>query len=312
MMSQRVRRGLLAAAIIPVFLPAALPPPVYYSGVCEASAAASLDGRRFVVASDELELLTLYRRGTQQPLSTFPHPDVTDIEAAARIGDIIFWVTSHSLNKDGEDKKKRKILFATKVLPGSTLAAAGSDYRNLRADVAALLGVQEKVEQGGKVTGGLALHLNIEGLAAAPDGSLLVGLRGPLDAGRAQVVRIVDPFSRVGLPPRPSSGAVQPKVFRLNLGGRGIRSLERVGRGNHAFLIVAGPVNDAGLPPKLYWWDGRTQPTPGPALSFGGMKPEAMIALSTGRVQILGDNDDNCAEDKPAPPRRFPSQDVSF
>jgi hypothetical protein len=311
MMPKRVRRGLVAAAIIPIFLSAALPPPVYYSGVCEASAAARLDSSRFVVASDELDLLTLYRRGSAQPLSTFPHPGVTDIEAAARIGDTIFWVTSHSLNKDGEDKPKRKVLFATRVLPSGALAAAGSDYRNLRTDIAGLLGVQEKIEADGRVTGGLALDLNIEGLAAAPDGSLLVGLRGPLSGGRAQVVRIVKPFRLVGLPQR-FSKTLQPKVFRLDLEGRGIRSLERFGKGSRAFIIVAGPVDDAGLPPKLYWWDGRNQPTPGPALSFGSMKPEAVIASRKDRVQVLGDNDDNCAEDQAVPPRRFPSRDVYF
>ena len=312
MMSRRLRSGLAAAAIIPVFLAAALPPAVHYSGVCEASAAARLDAERFVVASDELELLTLYKRGAPQPLSTFPHPNVTDIEAAARIGDTIFWVTSHSLNKDGEDKPKRKILFATRVLASGALAAAGGDYRNLRAELASRLGVQEKVESGGAVTGGLALDLNIEGLAAAPDGGLLVGLRGPLLAGKAQVVRIVNPFGRVGLPPQGPSGAIRPKVFRLDLGGRGIRSLEQVGTGKRTYLIVAGPVGDSGLAPKLYWWDGRNQPTAGPGLSFGSMKPEAMIASRADRVQILGDNDDNCAEDEPVPPRRFPSRDVYF
>jgi hypothetical protein len=312
MFLRRIRRGLLATAIAPAFLTAALPPPVHYSGVCEASAAARIDGTRFVVASDELETLTLYRRGTVPPLSTFLHPAVTDIEAAARIGDTIFWLTSHSLNKDGEDKAKRKVLFATKVLPSGKLAAAGSEYRQLRTDIATLLGVQEKVEQGGTVTGGLARHLNIEGLAAAPDGSLLVGLRGPLHGGKAQVVRIVKPFSRVGLPQPPATGKAQPKVFRLGLGGRGIRSLERVGSGSRTFLIVAGPVGDSGLAPRLYWWDGRNQPTPGPALIFGQMKPEAMITWSTGMVQILGDNDDNCAEDDPTRPRRFPSRDVHF
>ncbi|HEU0098197.1 MAG TPA: DUF3616 domain-containing protein [Allosphingosinicella sp.] len=312
MTSRRVFCGLAAAAIFPVLLAGALPPPVHYSGVCEASAAAALDSNRFVVASDELELLTLYKRGAAQPLSTFAHPDVTDIEGAARIGDTIFWVTSHSVNKEKEDKPKRKILFATKVLPTGALAAAGTDYRNLRADIAALLGVQEKIQQNGKVTGGLALDLNIEGLAAAPDGSLFVGLRGPLSSGKAQVVRIVKPFGRVGLPQAAPVGPAQPKVFRLNLEGRGIRSLERVGKGSRAFLIVAGPVGDSGPAPKLYWWDGRNQPTPGPGLGFGAMKPEALIAVSAGRVQILGDNDDNCAEDEAAPPRRFPSRDVYF
>jgi hypothetical protein len=312
MVSKRIGRNVIALAAGSVLLSAAPNPPFYYDGVCEASAAAVVDRRRFVVASDDLDRLTVYARGAAGPVSIFPHPGVTDIEAAARIGDTIFWLTSHSLNSSGEDKAKRKALFATKVLPNGTLAAAGTDYHALRAELAAALGVPEKIEQGGQIVGGLAAQLNIEGLAAAPDGRLLIGLRGPLAAGKAQVVRIEDPFTLVGLPPHPPSGSPNPKVFRLNLGGRGIRSLERVGSGSRTFLIVAGPVADTGLAPRLYWWDGVHQPTPGPALVFGQVKPEALIVWTVYRGQILGDNDDQCSEDSPTPPRRFPSLDVSF
>jgi hypothetical protein len=48
----------------------------------------------------------------------------------------------------------------------------------------------------------------------------------------------------------------------------------------------------------------------GKGTAFGPVKPEALIAWSARRVQILGDNDDRCSEDEPVPPRRFPSLDV--
>src|SRR5262245_38608972 len=86
--------------------------PFKYFGVCEASAAAVIDETHFVVASDDLEFLTIYERG-MSGLPTKPHPipfHVTDIEGAARIGDTVFWLTSHSKNKPA-----RRLLFATKI-----------------------------------------------------------------------------------------------------------------------------------------------------------------------------------------------------
>ena len=283
--------------------------PFRYDGVCEASAAAILDEDHFAVASDDREDLTVYKRGNAAPLSRFVHDGVTDLEAAARIGDTIFWVTSHSLNKDDEDKQKRKVLFATSIASDGSLVEAGTVFRDLRSKVAKLLGIEEET---------LKASLNIEGLAATPDGKLLVGLRGPLtDDGRARVINIGNPFPLVGLESLPQSGTPFPMqaVSPLKLDGRGIRSIELVGTGEHTFLIVAGSVEDHGLPPALYWWNGDAShdPTPGPVVSFDGMTPEALIAWSDNDIQILGDNGDNCNEKKPdEKPLWFPSIDVKF
>ena len=74
---------------------------------------------------------------------------------------------------------------------------------------------------------------NIEGLAATPEGKLLIGLRNPLPQRRALVVPLENPAeliegktARFGLP------------IELDLDQRGIRSLELVGA---SYLIVAGP-----------------------------------------------------------------------
>ena len=277
--------------------------PVRYEGLCEASAAVALDDTRFAVASDDLEVLTVYERGKAAPVATVPLDDVTDIEAAARIGDTIFWLTSHSLNKDGEDKKKRKQLFATTVAPDGAVATRGAVSRTVRETIAARLGGDEAA---------LAKAFNIEGLAATPDGALLAGLRAPLtDDGKALIVRIDDPFALVGLSP-PADAAVAgdapaiAAVSTLDLGGRGVRSLDRVGE---RYLIVAGSVEDGGKPPAaLFWWDGAGAVTPGPAVSLAGLTPEALFAWSDGTVQILGDNGDTCSEK--GDDRWFPSVEV--
>lgn len=282
----------------------------HYDGVCEVSAAAVLDVTHFAVASDETETLTVYRRGNPAPAGpSLRHPDVTDIEASARVGDVIFWLTSHSFNNAGEDKPKRKLLFATRIGPGPSLVAAGSEFRGLRAMIAGALGVPEAT---------LAPRLNIEGLAATPEGDLLVGLRGPLAAGgAAQVVRIRNPLALVRLAP----GGVTARAElagSLDLGGRGIRSIERIGGGAHRYLIVAGPVQDAGAAPLLFWWNGVGAVTPGPAAALAGLTPEALLLGNPGktrrtpnRVEIFGDNGAACSDEAEAP-RWFHSLVVRF
>jgi hypothetical protein len=233
---------------------------------------------------------------------TVTAPDVTDIEAAARIGTTVFWLTSHSLNRDGEDKPKRKRLFAMSVRSGPTLVPAGTVYSDLRRVIAQALGRNEAE---------LAQTLNIEGMASTRARNLVVGLRAPLDPdGRAIVVRISRPFALVGLPQGHRSETVPP-VSLLDLGGRGIRAIERIGSGARTFLIVAGPVADGGQPgPALFWWDGQNAVTPGPvAPDLAGMTPEALSARSSRRVQVLGDNGSACS-DEADNPRWFPSIDL--
>ncbi|NEK35623.1 DUF3616 domain-containing protein [Rhizobium leguminosarum] len=262
-----------------------------YEGVCEASAAVKLDDDHFVVASDETETLTVYRRNEKRPVSTLPLADVTDIEAAARIGDTIFWLTSHSLNKDGEDKPKRKLLLATQIDPdGHTLRLVG-EYRQLRARIAEALGTDEAL---------LMPNLNIEGLAATPGGDLLIGLRGPLAAeNKAQVIRLKNPLIPSTLPAAAETSPDEeiPPVSGLFLDGLGIRSLEKIGTGEHAYLIVAGSVADGGPQPKLYWWNGKHDLQPHTAVDLQGMVPEALFAWNEEEFQVLGDNGGACSDE---------------
>ena len=296
------RHILLGAAATVLWTTAAGAQLGHYDGVCEASAAAALSPTHFAIASDETETLTVYRRGTPAPVATFTHADVSDIEASARIGDVIFWLTSHSFNNSGEDKPKRKRLFATRIVAGPRLAAAGSEFRGLRAMIAGALGMADAL---------LAPELNIEGLAATPEGHLLVGLRGPLTAaGAARVVRIRNPLALVGLAPAGVTATADPAVS-LDLGGRGIRSIEWFGSGARRYMIVAGPVQDSGAAPALYWWDGAGTVTPGPAAPLAGLNPEALLRTSNHQVEIFGDNGDACS-DETANPRWFHSLHVSF
>lgn len=92
-----------------------------YRGMCDASAAVGLPGDRFVVANDEDNVLRIYKRGVPDVQATVLLSDFlasteeVDIEGAARIGDRIYWITSHGQNKNGKDRPSRLRLFATQI-----------------------------------------------------------------------------------------------------------------------------------------------------------------------------------------------------
>ena len=95
-----------------------------YGGMAEASAAAMLDNRHFVVAEDECNtLLLVYEFGNPKPigqpvdLAGFLETGdkASDIEGGARVGDMIYWISSHSLPKSGKPRDWRKRFFATRV-----------------------------------------------------------------------------------------------------------------------------------------------------------------------------------------------------
>jgi hypothetical protein len=102
----------------------------------------------------------------------------------------------------------------------------------------------------------------------------------------------------------------------LDLGGRGIRSLERIG---DRYLVVAGPSGDAdSLGFALYWWDGNSESAAQiweiqPPL--GDMDPEvAMLSRDGTFIQIISDDGDRCPkselEDPASPSRQFRALDV--
>jgi len=125
---------------------------------------------------------------------------------------------------------------------------------------------------------------NIEGLAATADGKLLIGLRNPLPQQRALLIPLDNP-DEVIAGNRARFGA----PIELDLGQRGIRSIERVGS---SYLIVAGPPADSGSF-ALYCWSGQAADaaTPVADSDLKELRPEALFAiLGSGRVQLLSDD----------------------
>ncbi|MBY3122611.1 DUF3616 domain-containing protein [Rhizobium laguerreae] len=265
------------------------PGPIHYKGLCEASAATYIDNDHFVVASDETNILRLYARNDKsegvpldfQGTSGF---DKSDIEAAARDGETVYWISSHSLNSSGEDKDKRKVFFATKIVSANNATSLQwqAEFLQLRDAILGVIGARKS-------------ELNIEGLATAPDGTLLIGLRDTID-DKAVVIPFTNPAEVISHPER---SAVLGEPFRLDLRGLGIRSVERV---DDHYLIVAGPVSDEG-PFGLYrWLGGKSSPEELKAPAFGSLRPEALTQIpGSGMVQILSDDGSKTCDDEKTP-----------
>lgn len=273
-----------------------------YKGLCEASAATYIDNNHFVVASDETNVLRLYRKndpssGVALDLTTESGFDKSDIEGVARNGSTVYWISSHSLNSSGEEKKKRKIFLATTIVPkdGSpTLAWAGE-----------FLGLRDAILD---VTGSNKSDLNVEGLAVGANGGLLIGLRNTVD-GKAIEVPFDNPAEVINNPDtKPALG----KPFELDLHGHGIRSIERIG--SH-YLIVAGPASDEGAF-SLYKWTGSHQAAEEVSGSFfGSLRPEAlMVVPDSNAVQVLSDDGSSDCDDEASPvqQRAFRSIDMKI
>jgi hypothetical protein len=259
-----------------------------YRGLCDASAAAALGADLFVVANDERNELKVYRRGLSEPveevdlsgfLGTKANKE-SDLEGAATIGARIYWISSHGRNRKGKFQERRHRFFATELKDGQ-LIAVGQPYTRLLEDMIGAPQLQHYrlAEASAKMpeeTGAF----NIEGLAATPQGSVLIGLRNPA----ALVIELCNPAEVIA-----GERAILGEAILLDLGGLAIRSIELVGL---AYMIVAGPHANRGQF-ALYQWSGQAAHKPVRLAheDFDKVRPEALFVIpGTRQVQILSDD----------------------
>jgi hypothetical protein len=278
-----------------------------YRGLCNASAAVAIGPRNFVVADDDLDVLSIYEYG--KPDAILPGVDLidylgnrqpdgklkeADIEGAARVGNRIYWIASHARNTKGKVQEARQRFFATEVVDtaaGPTVKALSTPpYKGLLRDLLAdprfaLLAEASALQTAPEDPGGL----NIEGLAATREGQLLIGFRNPLPKGKALLLPLRNPAEVIDKAAAPVFG----DLIALDLGERGIRSIEWV---DSRFLIVAGPFDNgkgSGKGFALYTWTGRVADSPQriKQIDFGNMHPEALFAATGDRtIHILSDD----------------------
>jgi len=292
-------------------------PDFVFHGTSDASAGAALDGRTFVVADDENNVLRVYfieggdlslRFDLTAFLGVATKSPEADIEAAARVGDRIYWITSHGRNRNGKWRPNRCRFFATEITTGAeghALRPVGRPYVELADRLATDRVVREVCPSlAGSYRHGKADKedarslapkdggLNIEGLSADADGNCLyIGLRNPLagPTGSAIVVPLLNPADvcETALPPRFG----RPMLW--NLDGLGIRDMVFSAHHRAAF-ILAGTTGE-GRRCALYRWSQHREDQPVRLRDLGfqmpGWCPEAILSFrSSSRLLVLSDD----------------------
>jgi len=277
-----------------------------YAGVCDASAAAIIDDAHFIVGNDEDETLALYVSdgSSATAVQTFNFASnlrsnidqECDIEDAARLGNRIYWITSHGRSKKGKLRENRYRLFATDIVHASPELQLdwGGRYDRLVQDMLdvsswdhpdapatretiALIARASKLEEE-KVAElePKSAGLNIEALAVGPgQEGLLIGFRNPLREGKALVLHLKNPDAL--LAGKGERARFSDPIY-VDLGGMGLRSMD-YDPVRELYFIIGGPQGNGG-PFNLFRWNGTADHSPELVMDLPyakGSYPEALL-----------------------------------
>jgi len=286
-----------------------------YHGMSDASAAVPIADDMFVVADDENNVLRIYRLSGDLPIANSDltdflevdqeHPEA-DIEGATKVGERIYWITSHGRNKDGKLRPSRYRFFATVVKVENNIVSiqpvgkpckdlvdrlVNNDIgRRFNLDRVTRLEAKQLGEKERKKLAPKRQGLNIEGLCASADGMVLyIGFRNPRPSGKAFVVPLTNPVAVVEAGAEPAFG----EIILWDLAGLGIRSME-YSTFHKAYFIIAGPHDEADNF-ALYRWSGNecNQPVFLRRLSKDRRQfsPEALMCFdNSARILLLSDD----------------------
>ncbi len=312
---------------------------VTFTGRCDGSAAAPVAAGRFLVtASDETDAATeentlaVYdpQKGGA-PVATLALNDVlgmpktdkrskkeADLESATVLNGRIFWIASHSLSKNGEERTARYQFFATKEIgTDGALEISGTPYHLLERDLLADKALSPFLESAAARTPEESGGWNIEGMTATPDGKILIAFRNPVVGGKhALLVPLLNPEAVVD----GKEGAKFGAAIKLDLSGGESASGAELGIRDIAwwaerkqYVILAGsylPGEKAKAAFRLLLWDGKGVPAPvTPPVDLSTLNAPEAVFIQPGddkRVMVLSDDGsvDGCKE-KPDNERRF-------
>jgi len=280
---------------------------VLFEGAVDGSAGAEVGGGFFVGATDENNKFRLYDVKGGPSLKTLDvgvnaavksalglkRVKECDLEGAAKLGDLIFWIGSHGRDAHAKEKKERQVLFATKlsgVGKDAKLEIAGKIYTQLIDDLLkdpalSSFDLAKAATLAPKHEGAL----NIESIAA-DGGKLWIGFRNPQSkAKEALLVPLLNPTEIIKEAVRARLG----DPLLLKLGGLGVRDMVAW---NDGFLIIAGDFIDrfapGAKPSRVFSWKPGTEPKD-IGVDFGDLNPEAIMIMGEGdkaRILILSDD----------------------
>lgn len=225
-----------------------------FQGIYEPSAAVTLADNRLAIFEDEGEaVISLYKvvedkKGPllQRVKVKFPELKVSDIEGATMIGGRIMAVTSHSLTKKGERKKKREKLVVLASKPPFSVKSVQESglYEPLRHYLKKNYSMGEKQLDG----------INIEGVAYDKKNDwLLLGLRTPTHREKAVVVAVSSP-GELGV--KKGAPDLIEKQLLLDLGGAGVRAFSYDAVSKKYYLATEVENKKGKMRSRIFLWDG--------------------------------------------------------
>jgi hypothetical protein len=309
---------------------------VWHTGVSDASTAIAIDANWMFVGDDENQFIGIYSRTRSGPpvagqdfssvlrlvdRYTNGLPKEVDIEASTRVGNRLYWLGSHSHAFDASERTNRARLFGADLSGTGTNAVMKVlahydflqvdlldwDAKGLHGKGANYYGLVESSQPGVHPKTPDGSGFNIEGLCMAPGSTsnAYVAFRAPLIPPGARAKALLIPvrnFAQLASKAHGPGRALFGAPIELNLGGRGVRSIE--GNGTN-YLIVAGPPGAGDdLPPpgnfKLFTWSGQTNDVPQEHdANLTGLNPEGIVEVgpgpwsATNLFQIISDNGTN-------------------
>lgn len=264
---------------------------LFHYGMADASSAVAIGDDRFLVVSDERNVFQVFDRNSSgraidetsftSMIELESKKLEADIEGSATIGDITYWIGSHSRDKEGALALNRHQLFATTIKDKTKevlVRAVGFSYNSLLNDLLldtefrklTIEDMNPEVDssKSSKEKGAVS----IEGLTSWQN-KLLVGFRNPIPKGKAIAVPVLNPLEVVLY----ASHAEFGDFLHFDLGGRGIRSMDYWPE-RDIFIIVGGAFdqkNDF----AYFTWTGKAKDKPKPIELVGvsDMHTEAVV-----------------------------------
>ncbi|HTI73285.1 MAG TPA: DUF3616 domain-containing protein [Candidatus Limnocylindria bacterium] len=259
-------------------------PIIRHSGMAEASAAVPIGTNLVLIANDGDNRLRLFRADRPGgPLASydldawyppFGKNSEMDLEGAARITNRIFWIGSHSRNKEGKPRLNRHVFLATDLSSETAatpkLAPVGHPCRSL---VEQWLGDPRTRELLGGDSPADPEDINIEGLSVRAEGGLFVGFRSPLAHEKAILVPLLNPDEILS-----GKKARFGDPATIDLDGQGIRDIAWTGR---EYYLIAGNSGGGGRSRLIRWAGPGHLPSPVHHLDLRHLNPEGIAVFGS-------------------------------